>query len=174
MKYFEEISKYIIPALIVLATSYLLVREFLIREEKKRKQEAFLNNQKEITPIRLQAYERLILFLERIHPESIILRENVAGLNNQQLQQKLIVAIRNEFEHNLSQQIYVSPQLWVHIKNAKESIIQLVNAEALQLLATDSSLSLSKAIIESHMQLQNSAIDVAKAELKEEIGIIWK
>ncbi|RUT78916.1 hypothetical protein [Ancylomarina longa] len=174
MNYIEEISKYLLPSLVVFATAYLVMREFLRREEKKAKLEVLLHTNKETIPIRLQAYERLILFLERIHPESIIIRENEAGLNNKQLQQKLLTAIRTEFEHNLSQQIYVSPKLWMHIKNAKESIIQLVNAEAMQLLATDSSLSLSKAVIESHMQQQNSVLEIAKTELKEEISLIWK
>lgn len=168
-----EISKYILPSLVVFATAYFVIKAFFKRDEQKRKQEIFLKNQKEITPIRLQAYERLIIFLERIHPESLIVRENVVGLNNQQLQQKLVVAIRTEFEHNLSQQMYVSGELWKQIKAAKENIIQLINSEASQLIPTDSSLGLSKAVIESHMQIQNPEIDKAIASLKNEVSTIW-
>jgi hypothetical protein len=174
MKDFWEISKYILPSLVVFATAWFIIKSFFKQEEKKRKFEAFLANQKDITPIRLQAYERLILFLERIHPESLIIRENVTGLNNQQFQQKLIQAIRNEFEHNLSQQVYVSAELWVSVKEAKESVIQLINSEANDLVATDSSITLSKAVIESHMQIKNSAINKAIGQVKEEIGSIWK
>ncbi|WP_321281131.1 hypothetical protein [Marinifilum fragile] len=169
-----EISKYILPSLVVFATTYFVIKAFFKRDEQKRKQEIFLNNQKRITPIRLQAYERLIIFLERIHPESLIVRENVIGMNNQQLQQKLISAIRTEFEHNLSQQMYISGELWKQIKAAKENIIQLINSEASQLITTDSSLGLSKAIIESHMQIQNAEIDKAIASLKNEVSTIWK
>ncbi|GAB7087738.1 DUF7935 family protein [Marinifilum fragile] len=169
-----EISKYILPSLVVFATAYFVIKAFFKRDEQKRKQEIFLNNQKEITPIRLQAYERLIIFLERIHPESLIVRENVIGMNNQQLQQKLVSAIRTEFEHNLSQQMYVSGELWKQIKAAKENIIQLINSEASQLITTDSSLGLSKAVIESHMQIQNAEIDKAIATLKNEVSTIWK
>ena len=168
-----EIVKYILPSLVVFATAYFVIKAFFKRDEQKRKQELFLNNQKEITPIRLQAYERLIIFLERIHPESLIVRENVAGMNNQQLQQKLIAVIRTEFEHNLSQQVYVSAELWKDIKSAKESILQLINSEGSQLLPTDSSLGLSKAVIESHMQIQNSQIEKTIAALKKEVGSIW-
>ena len=169
-----EIFKYILPSLVVFITAYFVIKAFFKRDEQKRKQELFLANQKEITPIRLQAYERLIIFLERIHPESLIIRENVGGLNNQQLQQKLIAAIRTEFEHNLSQQVYVSPVLWVQIKNAKENILQLINSEASQLIPTDSSLGLSKSVIETHMQIQNSEIAKAIQQLKEEISTIWQ
>lgn len=174
MKDFLEISKYILPSLVVFMAAYIVIRAFLKQERQKQKVDIYLSNQQEITPIRLQAYERLILFLERIHPESLIIRENTAGLNNQQFQQKLINAIRTEFEHNLSQQIYISPQLWVQIKSAKEAMIQLINAEALQLVPTDSSLGLSKSVIEAHMQLQKPPINIAINALKEEIGLIWK
>jgi len=174
MKDFLEISKYILPSLVVFMAAYLVIREFLKREEKKQKFDLYLTNQKEITPIRLQAYERLIIFLERIHPESLIIRENENGLNNQQFQHKLINSIRTEFEHNLSQQIYISPKLWVLLKDAKDNMIQLINAEALQLSPTDTSLGLSKAVIEAYMQLQNPAINKAIDALKEEIGLIWK
>lgn len=95
-------------------------------------------------------------------------------MNNQQLQQKLVSAIRTEFEHNLSQQMYVSGELWKQIKAAKENIIQLINSEASQLITTDSSLGLSKAVIESHMQIQNAEIDKAIATLKNEVSTIWK
>lgn len=169
-----EISKYILPSLVVFVTAYFVIKAFFKRDDQKRKQEIFLNNQKRITPIRLQAYERLIIFLERIHPESLIVRENVIGMNNQQLQQKLVSAIRTEFEHNLSQQMYVSGELWKQIKSAKENIIQLINSEASQLITTDSSLGLSKAVIESHMQIQNAEIDKAIATLKNEVSRIWK
>ncbi|WP_421918941.1 hypothetical protein [Marinifilum sp.] len=168
-----EIVKYILPSLVVFATAYLVIKAFFKRDEQNRKQEFFLNNQKEITPIRLQAYERLIIFLERIHPESLIVRENAVGMSNQQLQQKLIAAIRTEFEHNLSQQVYVSADLWKEIKSAKESILQLIYSEGSQLLPSDSSLGLSKTVIESHMQIQNPQIDKTIAALKSEVSSIW-
>jgi hypothetical protein len=168
-----EIFKYILPSLVVFITAYWLIKAFLKKDDSIRKQELFIANQKEITPIRLQAYERLVIFLERIHPDSLIIRENSVGINNQQLQQKLLIAIRTEFEHNLSQQVYISPLLWAQIKNAKESILQIINHEASQLVPTDSSIGLSKAVIESHMQIKNSEIAKAINELKEEISKIW-
>lgn len=173
MNDFLEISKYVIPSLVVFTTAYLMVKEFFKREEKKLKLEVFLKNQKETTPIRLQAYERLIIFLERIHPESLVIRENKNGLSNAQLQQKLMSAIRDEFEHNIAQQLYVSAKSWMLVKNAKESMIQLINTQAAQLVPNESSLVLCKAIIESHMQQQKPAIEIAISGLKEEVQMIW-
>jgi hypothetical protein len=168
-----EIVKSIIPSIIVLTTAYLLIKEFLKKEEKKMKHELFLANQKEISPIRLQAYERLIIFLERIHPESMIIRENQAGLNNQQLQQKLIHVIRTEFEHNIAQQLYVSDKLWSQIKMTKDNMIQIINSESSKLSASNSSIELGKAVIEANMKVQSKQINLTIAELKSEIKIIW-
>ena len=168
-----EVGKYILPSLVVFATAYLLIKQFLKHEERKIKHQILLKNQKQTTPIRLQACERLIIFLERIHPESLIIRENTSGLTNLQLQQKLIIAIRTEYEHNLSQQLYVTDKSWVDVKNAKESIIRLINTEAIQIAPNDSSIALCKAIIESHMQQHNSAISVALSSLKNETQQIW-
>jgi len=168
-----ELLKYTLPALVVFATAYFLIKAMLVKEEKKMKLEVFLNNQKAITPIRLQAYERLIILLERIHPESLVVRENQPDMTNQQLHQVLLGMIRGEFEHNLSQQLYVTPQAWMLIKNAKESLVQLVNAEALQLVPSDSSINLSKAIIEAYMQDKKSAHAEAIAFLKEEVQSLF-
>lgn len=168
-----EILKYIIPSLIVFATAYLLLKAFLKQEERKMQQQRMAKNSKQITPIRLQAYERLLLFLERIHPESLIIRENSTVLNNLQFQQKLVAAVRTEFEHNLAQQLYISDESWLKIKNAKNSIIHLINTEAAQVAKEDSSLVLSKAIIEAHMQMQKPAIELAISSLKNEVKEIW-
>jgi hypothetical protein len=173
MKDLFEIGKYILPSLVVFATAYLLLKAFLKQEERKLKHQIVLRNQKQTTPIRLQACERLILFLERIHPESLVLRENQTGLSNLQLQQKLVLAIRTEFEHNLAQQLYVEDESWLKVKNAKDSIIRLINSEAAQIAPKDASLSLCQAIIESHMQQQKPAIASAISALKKEVQQVW-
>ena len=114
-----EILKYIVPALIVFITSYLLIKMMVKNDGDRRNKEIILQNQKTITPLRLQAYERAVLFLERISLESLILRVNKQGMTSKQLQSEILSAIRAEFEHNLSQQIYMGPQVWEVIKNAR-------------------------------------------------------
>ncbi|WP_372753655.1 hypothetical protein [Labilibaculum sp.] len=173
MKDLFEIGKYILPSLVVFATAYLLIKAFLKQEERKLRHQIVLKNQKQTTPVRLQACERLILFLERIHPESLVLRENQTGLNNLQLQQKLLLAVRTEFEHNQTQQLYVSDESWMQVKNAKESIIRLINTEAAQIAPKDSAISLCQAIIESNMQQQKPAIATAISALKQEVQQLW-
>ncbi len=165
-----EILKYTLPALIVFLTSWLLVRSFINREIQSRKMEAVLQNQKTITPLRLQAYERITLFLERISPENLLMRVNQPGMNCQQLQTQLLSIIRAEFEHNLSQQIYMTSRAWEVIKNAKNNTIKLINTTAGELKPDAPALDLSKGILEKIMEMESSPSNAAIEFLKKEIN----
>lgn len=86
-----------------------------------------------VLPLRLQAYERMALYLERIEPTQLVMRVHANGLSVPQEQNLLLTAIRSEFEHNLSQQIYISNEVWNDICNAKDDIIEIVNVVAEQI-----------------------------------------
>jgi len=122
-----EILKIILPAGAVFAAAYLLVQKFLGNEQKRREHELRKSSQATITPLKIQAYERLVIFLERIHPNSVVVRVNKHGMSAQQLHQELVKTIKTEYEHNLSQQIYISHNAWELIKTAKEEVIKLIN-----------------------------------------------
>jgi len=164
-----EILKYTLPALVVFFTAYILIRLFIKNEEEKRNMEMNLANQKTILPLRLQAYERIALFLERISPESLIMRVNQTNMTAQELKKELISTIRSEFEHNLSQQVYISSEAWELTKNARAHTINIINAAAEQIKPTANSLTLSKRILE--MVVEHTEPPSAKAleYLKREI-----
>ncbi len=164
-----EYGKILLPALAVLAGTYLAIKAFLDRETDKQKLELKLLNHKIITPLRLQAYERLTLFLERIKPESLLPRVYSPQMTVPELHKALLQTIRSEFEHNLSQQIYVSDEAWEMVKIAKESILKLINTAAGSKKATKNTQEYSKTIIEAYASVENSPIDVAIEKLKEEI-----
>jgi len=166
-----EILKYTLPAVIVLLTTYLVLRIFLKNEEKKRRFELTMNQKDSILPLRLQAYERLILFLERISPDALVMRLKNTRLTVAQLQNELINTIRTEFEHNLSQQTYVSYQAWELIKTSRSEIIKLINTSAAELNPEEPGINLSKRILEKAMELSNApnfaALQFLKNEVKE-------
>ncbi|MGH2642455.1 MAG: hypothetical protein ACRDE2_00775 [Chitinophagaceae bacterium] len=81
-------------------------------------------------PLRLQAYERLVVFLERIKPESLIARINEPGLQVKDIRMLMVHSIQAEYEHNISQQIYVSTESWEAVCNAKEQLVNLINTIA--------------------------------------------
>lgn len=95
-------------------------RIFLLRKEK----------QNIALPIRLQAYERMALFLERISPAKLLIRVSPTGTNAIDYQNKLVQNIQQEFEHNLAQQIYVTDACWNALVTAKNSLIQIIRTSA--------------------------------------------
>lgn len=128
-----EILKYTLPAAIMLGITYLIVQKFLVTE-LQRKQFALLRDSQNITiPLRLQAYERLTLFTERIQTRQIMPRAYVSGMTVNDLRQSLVLTINAEWEHNLTQQIYVSRQVWETVKHMKEQELALIHSIATQL-----------------------------------------
>lgn len=125
---------YAIPALLVLACTYFLVNKFLSEEKEKRFFELKMKNTTHALPLRLQAYERLSLFLERIQPQSMLLRASQSGeISVAGLRTVLIQMIQQEFEHNLTQQIYVSNALWDRIRFIKDNLIVEITELATEL-----------------------------------------
>jgi len=168
-----EITKYLLPSLVLGITVIYMVYRYFKDEDAKRKQQLFLNNQNMITPLRLQAYERAVLFLERISPESLIMRVSKPGHTCYQLQTEMLNAIRSEFEHNLTQQVYISTQAWEVLKIARGRTIQLINALAEKLAKDSPAINLSKAILESMVDLEKAPATDAIAFIKKEIGQLF-
>jgi hypothetical protein len=170
MVLFVETLQYTLPALIVFLTAYLLIRKFLENDRKLKKIDLLYKNDRYIIPIRLQAYERLILFLERISPESLLVRINRQGMTGNQLHSELLAAIRAEFEHNLTQQLYVSRESWEMVKNARTNLVNIINEAAKSIEPDSPSIKLSQAILEEMMEKETSpvenAIDFIKREIK--------
>ena len=164
-----DILKITIPALLVMLTAWFLIRSMIKTDQEKRRQELLLQNSKMITPIRLQAYERIVLFLERISLESLIVRVSTTDMSAAQLHTSMLTTIRSEFEHNLSQQIYMSPQAWEVVRNARSNMIKIINTEAEKIPPDSNGMGLSKKLLERVMELEKeptrAAIDYIKGEV---------
>ena len=164
-----ELLKYTIPALVVFVTAYVMFRGFLQQEEIRWKLQVSGRARKTVLPIRLQAYERLALLLERISPESIIMRVSKPGMTAKQLQTELLSSIRAEFDHNVSQQVYISNEAWELIKSARGKVIHLINAAADKVKDQATALTLSQQIFEQAMELKSQPTSEAMEFLKKEM-----
>lgn len=129
--------------------------------------------QKHLFPLTLQAYERIVLLLERIEPSNLVMRSKSNEMSAQQLHGTLLNNIREEYEHNVSQQIYISDNAWNLTKQAKEETINIINLAANSIDKGGNSNELTRAIFEKMMVLPKSpsqiALDYVKAEIKEVI-----
>lgn len=174
---------YLITTLAVLATLalagwifYLLAKRYFENQQKQQLLQMKLDERREtlkvVTPIRLQAYERLALFLERISPNSLVLRCYQPGMDLKLLQGVMTKNIRDEWEHNLSQQVYVSEELWTHVREAKDEMVNLVNSAAVGLADTTDPTRLAASIFASAADRMptNDALSALHNELKELFG----
>lgn len=164
-----EFAKLLIPAGLVLYAMYLVVKSFLEKDFEKKVVDLRTKNQETVLPIRLQAYERMTLFLERITPSNLIPRITTGNLNAREFQQVLLNEIRSEFNHNAAQQVYMSQEAWDVIKNAKEDLIVTINNSAAVLPDDAGESDLSRKIFENTMDNEVDAIGNAQRYLKDEI-----
>ncbi len=171
MDYVFDILKLVLPAGLVFLTAFYAIKKFLEHDQQKRSLEFRKAGQKAVTPIRLQAYERVVMFLERIAPEALLSRVNKQGMDAKDLQMSLINTINNEFNHNLSQQLYMSNEAWVRVKSGKEEMIKMINIASNKMKEDSSGLELAKMIFQITIQVGKlpiqDAVDYLKAELRQ-------
>lgn len=121
-----EVLKICVPAGIVLYGMYLVVRSMLNKLTEVELIKKNVETQDDLLNKRLQAYERYCLFLERISMENLLLQNSGQNLNVYGLQEQLIAQIREEFYHNIAQQIYIDDEIWQMVKKSKEDAIATV------------------------------------------------
>ncbi|PHS64708.1 MAG: hypothetical protein COB12_08130 [Flavobacterium sp.] len=129
---------YLLPAIVVGLVAYFFFKGHTANEEGRRRYLIQKEAQKNIIPIRLQAYERLTLFLERIDPNKLLLRIKPFSGDLQKYESLLIQNIDNEYEHNLAQQIYITPECWNLINAAKNATIQVIRQASMNEKVDDS------------------------------------
>lgn len=186
-----ELLKAVLPFCISWATVYVVIRIIYDNEQDKRNVDYNLRMQElahtkqqeeqttntsaekgEVLSTRLQAYERLVLFLERINPQSLILRVRQDEMTAPELQMALLLNIRTEFEHNITQQLYVSPMVWNLISTSVEELITVISAVARQMPTDASGLDLSRAILQyfltnDHTLALHQALESLKTEAQQ-------
>ena len=170
MDIFLELLKILIPAGAVFAATYFVVKTFLSNDQKRRDYELRKSQLNITTPIRLQAYERIILFLERIEPNNLVLRTNKAGMTIPLLHSELVKTIKTEYEHNISQQIYVSANAWHLVKTAKEETIKLVNISITKVPESAKGQDLAQVILHIASSVEKTPTQIAIEYLKTEVA----
>jgi hypothetical protein len=164
-----ELIKILVPASVVLYAVYLMVRSFITRELDLKKLEVRSKSIETVLPIRLQAYERITLFLERISAQNLLFRLSGSGYSAQDFHRQLLDEIRNEYNHNVSQQVYMSDYVWNLVKNAKEELTVSINEAASTLTPESKGIDLSRQLLQLLMDKNTDPIGLALSELKKEI-----
>ena len=168
MEILRDLILVLIPALLVGAAVYFLLRTDLKSEADRRALENKTERMKLISPVRLQAYERIVLLLERITPSQLIMRNIQHGMNARELQQALIGNIRQEYDHNHSQQHYNSSNAWELVENARKALISAINAASESLKEDATATDLAQLIFQDELNSEGSTLYKALEYLKNE------
>ena len=166
-----EILGYTLPSLVTGGVAYFLFESYFKDQQNTRRWLLQKETNKDLLPLRLQAYERLTLLMERIHPAQILLRNTPVNNDKKEYENYITNQIQQEFEHNLSQQIYVSGECWSIIQTAKNATIQLIRLAA-QNEKVQTAADLREFVVSSLVD-KASPTSAALDLIKQEVGQLW-
>ncbi len=172
METFFEILKYTVPAFIVFLTIYLIMKKYMDNQYALESLKFRQAQSNDVLPLKLQAYERLMLLCERISIPNLAYRLTNNNMTPDQLQTAIMIAVQQEYEHNLTQQIYVSDKLWQIISLAKDQTIQLITKAGDGMLSGDTP---SKLVDRANHLMDSMNMDPlsqARAAIKQEVEAI--
>ncbi len=166
-----QIIAYTIPSLITGGVAYYFFNLHIKNEEGRRRFLLHKEAQKNALPLRLQAYERMTLFLERINLNKIVIRVTPISSDKNDYENLVIQTIEQEFEHNLTQQIYMSEDTWNVIVTAKNTVIQIIRKSNMSETVTNAN-KLREVILSDLLEKQ-SPTTIAIEILKKEVSELW-
>ena len=169
MEYLISHLDFILPAVLVMMLAVYMLNKVLNHDHTRRVFEYKKSVAKEMVPLRMQAYERLALFLERMQPSNLLLRVQKPNMKSSTLHAVLLKTIRSEFDHNMSQQVYVSDAVWKLINQAKDQLVGTINQNVTSVSPDSDATELGKLIIETSLEQQKWFTDEALSLLKEEL-----
>jgi len=173
MEEFIELLKYTVPSIITGVVAYILINKMLEQENRRHFGEIKKENIKHTTPVRLQAHERLLLLLERTDPVQVVNRVIKPGMTAKSMQIAIITEIKQEYDHNITQQLYVSGKCWEEVMKAKEDALKLVTVVGAAVNQGADALEFSKALIKIQSEQQFFTSVAAIKTVKNEIKTIF-
>ncbi|WP_411274365.1 hypothetical protein [Daejeonella sp.] len=172
--YLLDIIKFALAGLIVFFAAWFFIKEYLDQRFNFRMIELKKESVKHSLPLRLQAYERTVLFLERISPSNMLLRLHVPGISAKEMQTLIVSDIRAEYQHNISQQLYVSATTWNVVKKIKDDTVRIVNSASGALPDNATGADLSKSILIHLAGLESeNPYDIALNIVKKDVQALF-
>jgi hypothetical protein len=172
MEILNEVIKYCLPSLTLFAVVYYFMKT---TSESKIKEVQMANHYKfkdRNDSMKIQAFERLILLCDRIDLKNLFFRLNTGNLTGKQIQALMMVGMQQEYDHNITQQLYISPQLWEIITLAKNQAQHILSECENKLKEDDDAFALLNMIIRIDAELNINPINHARVAIKNEFDLI--
>jgi hypothetical protein len=169
MEILAQIALIVLPAGAVLFTVVLFLRKQSEKDLRNMQIELKKERQSFFLPNRVEAYQRAVLLMERISPNSLVMRLHNPGFPAKMMQAELLKAIREEYDHNVAQQIFISPKAWEMVRNSKEETIKIINIAGGQMSDVSMALDLSAKIFEITAEVGQLPTEITIEFLKREL-----
>jgi hypothetical protein len=167
-----EIIKITIPALTVFFTVWFMLKAFFNSQLQQKSLELRQQSQGSSLPLKLQAYERLVLYCERLYLPNMILRLSTAGMTNAELRLAIMITIQQEYEYNITQQLYTSRELWEIIKLCRDNTLNIVNLAFEKVEPKGDAQQLAELLNQLAQQQEASGLQQAIAAIKQEASLV--
>lgn len=167
--FFFDLLKYTLSGIFVFFTAYFVLKSHFDTYYNIKALEYKSLVAKDVLPLKLQAYERMTLFIERINPSNLMLRLHQPGMSAREMQSLVLAEVKAEYQHNISQQLYISKDAWNIIKRVKDDTIGLVNHAIGGLAAEATAVELSKIVFAKLDELDENPYDLALLVMKNDL-----
>jgi hypothetical protein len=164
-----DVLKYTVAGIGVVYIAFYLFKPYLDKSQNLQALELKKGLSAQTLPLRLQAYERLVLFVERVNPANMLIRLNGNSLAAAELHAVIVNEIRNEYQHNVTQQIYVTERAWAVIKRVKEDTLAVVNSAVKALPEEANGLDLGRITLNHLSKLEDNPYDIAITLLRKDL-----
>src|SRR3569833_265785 len=169
INYLLDILKYTLAGVGTIYVAFNLLKPYLDRSEKIHLVELKKTIANQTLPLKFQAYDRLVLFVERVNPANMLLRLHGTSYSAHELHSLVVKEIRDEFQHNVTQQIYVSERAWNVVKRVKDDTTSVVTNAVKALPETATGLDLGKTILAHLASLQDNPYDIATSMIRKDM-----
>lgn len=168
MEILLEILKLTIPGLLTFVAAWLVLKTYMENQQQLEQLKISRDLQQASLPMKMQAYECLSLFCERIALPGLLLRTRREGMSAKALRAALMLSVQQEYEHNITQQVYVSAQLWEIIKIARDESVNIISLVAEKAGPEATGQQLAAMIFKVLEQQESLAVDKALLAIKKE------
>lgn len=173
MELFVELLKITLPAIIVAVVSYLIIRTMLNKQLVLQQQRMQQERQDTVMPLRMQAYERLSILVERLAVPGLVLRSQNDEMQATTFKIALFMAVQQEFEHNISQQIYVSDNLWKILEATRDDLLQFIDLVSEKVPGNAPARELADKLLAYHAQRDSDPVSTAQMAIRREAGSLF-
>jgi hypothetical protein len=173
MLIFWEIVKLCVPTFLAVGGMYMLFTKYLSSQYKLNVLQYQREQGSRTEPFRLQAYERLSLYCERIQIENLLFRLHVPGASAGEMKAAMLITIQQEYEHNISQQLYVSESLWHIIKTSRDLTRGMVMEAGSNIPSNASNTDLEQVLLKNLSEIDSTPTDVALRAIRTEASAFW-